>query len=130
VKVNGAAATPTVTTVDGVATVTVAAPAGGWVAGSTHKVELTVIDRTVTWTFGVGSIRTPTFAIEAEDFDNNGAAPSIASAMPYRGGALAGQPASNNKDYTRGNECASPLYRIGEDPQVPMDRTGDWVRSP
>jgi len=91
-------------------------------------VDLTVIDRTVSWTFGVANMRTPTFFIEAEDFDNNGAAPSIASAMPYRGGALAGQSASNNKDYTRGNEGASPLYRIGEDPQVPMDRTGDRDR--
>ena len=128
VLVDGVAATPTVTTVDGIATVTVAAPAGGWGGGTTHKVDLTVIDRTVSWTFGVANLRTPTFFIEAEDFDNNGAAPSIASAMPYRGGALAGQPASNNKDYTRGNEGASPIYRIGEDPQVPMDRTGDRDR--
>jgi len=120
IKVDGAAATPTVTTADGVATVTVAAPAAGWAGGSTHTVDLTVIDRTVSWTFGVANIRTPVFAIEAEDFDNNGAAPAAASVMPYRGGALAGQPASNNKDYTRGNEGSSPLYRIGEDPQVPM----------
>ena len=128
IKVDGAAATPTVTTADGVATVTVAAPAAGWAGGSTHTVDLTVIDRTVSWTFGVANIRTPVFAIEAEDFDNNGAAPAAASVMPYRGGALAGQPASNNKDYTRGNEGSSPLYRMGEDPQVPMDRTGDRDR--
>jgi hypothetical protein len=82
----------------------------------------------VSWTFGVGNIRTPVFAIEAEDFDNNGVAPAATSVMPYRGGALAGQSASNNKDYTRGNEGASPIYRIGEDPQVPMDRTGDRDR--
>ncbi|MSU84760.1 MAG: hypothetical protein EXS21_06540 [Pedosphaera sp.] len=128
VKVDGAAATATVTTVDGIATVTVAAPAAGWAGGSTHKVDLTIIDRTVSWTFGVANIRTPVFAIEAEDFDNNGVAPAATSVMPYRGGALAGQSASNNKDYTRGNEGASPIYRIGEDPQVPMDRTGDRDR--
>ncbi|MFM8880285.1 MAG: PA14 domain-containing protein, partial [Verrucomicrobiota bacterium] len=128
VTVDGVAATPTITTADGVATVSVAAPAAGWANGSTHKVELTIIDRTVSWTFGVGNIRTPVFAIEAEDFDNNGVAPASTSVMPYRGGALAGQPATNNKDYTRGNEGSSPLYRIGEDPQVPMDRTGDRDR--
>lgn len=128
VKVDGVAATPTVNTADGVATVSVAAPAGGWANGSTHKVELTVIDRTVSWTFGVGNTRTPVFAIEAEDFDNNGVAPAATSVMPYRGGALAGQPATNNKDYTRGSDGSSPLYRIGEDPQAPMDRTGDRDR--
>ena len=90
----------------------VAAPAAGWAGGSTHKVDLTIIDRTVSWTFGVANIRTPVFAIEAEDFDNNGVAPAATSVMPYRGGALAGQSASNNKDYTRGNEGASPIYRF------------------
>ena len=128
VKVDGAAAIATVNTVDGIATVAVAAPAAGWAGGSTHTVDLTIIDRTVSWTFGVANMRTPVFAIEAEDFDNNGVAPAATSVMPYRGGALAGQPASNNKDYTRGNEGASPIYRIGEDPQVPMDRTGDRDR--
>lgn len=128
VKVDGVAATPTISTVDGVATVSVAAPAGGWAGGSTHTVDLTVIDRTVSWTFGVANIRTPVFAIEAEDFDNNGVAPASTSVMPYRGGALAGQPATNNKDYTRGNDGSSPIYRIGEDPQAPMDRTGDRDR--
>jgi len=76
----------------------------------------------------VANIRTPVFAIEAEDFDNNGVAPAATSVMPYRGGALAGQPATNNKDYTRGNDGSSPIYRIGEDPQAPMDRTGDRDR--
>ena len=126
--VDGAAATPTVTTADGVATVSIAAPAGGWVGGTTHTVALTIIDRTVSWTFGVGNLRTPSFFIEAEDFDNNGVAPAVTSVMPYRGGALAGQAAVNNKDYTRGNDGSSPLYRIGEDPQAPMDRSGDRDR--
>ena len=125
-NVDGTVVTPTINTAGGVATISYA-PAAGWVAGSTHTNLLTIIDRTVSWTFGIGNIKTPTFFIEAEDFDNSGAGLPVASVMPYAGGAFAGLGATAT-DYIRNNEGASPLYRIGETPQVPMDRTGDRDR--
>lgn len=119
--------TPTVTTAGNETTVSYT-PAGGWTPNSTHTAALTYGDRTVSWSFGIGSLRTPTFFIEAEDFDNAGTSPAATSQMPYFGGALAGATSNDGQDYQRGNEGASPIYRIGEDPQVPMDRTGDRDR--
>jgi hypothetical protein len=125
--VDGTAVTPTVTTAGGNATISYA-PAGGWVADSTHVVRATIIDRTVSWTFGVGAHRTPTFFIEAEDFDNGGNGIAAASVMPYAGGAYAGVTAVASTDYTRNNEDASPIYRTEGEPNIPMDRTGDRDR--
>jgi hypothetical protein len=103
-------------------------PASPW-AETNHTVNLTFGDRTVAWSFTSGASRkTPTFFIEAEDFDNGGTSVAAASAMPYSGGAYAGLTAVAETDYSRGNEGASPLYRVNEDPQVPMDRTGDRDR--
>jgi len=124
--VDGTAVTPTVNTASGVATISYT-PAGGWVADSTHNVRATIVDRTVSWTFGVAAMRTPTFFIEAEDFDNGGNGIAAASVMPYAGGAYAGVTATS-ADYTRGDENSSPLYRTEGDPNVPMDRTGDRDR--
>lgn len=119
--------TPTITTAGNETTVSYT-PAGGWAANSTHTAALTYSGRTVSWSFGIGSLRTPTFFIEAEDFDNAGASPAATSQMPYFGGALAGATSNDGTDYQRPNEGSSPIYRIGEDPQVPMDRTGDRDR--
>lgn len=118
--------TPTVTTAGNETTVSYK-PAAGWTANSTHTAALTYSGRTVSWSFGIGALRTPTFFIEAEDFDNAGASPAATSQMPYFGGALAGA-TSTATDYSRPNEGSSPIYRIGENPQVPMDRTGDRDR--
>jgi hypothetical protein len=108
VKVDGAAATATVTTVDGIATVTVAAPAAGWAGGSTHKVDLTIIDRTVSWTFGVANIRTPVFAIEAEDFDNNGVAPA-ATSVPLSAPILTMVPSASALTVTPSTGAKEPM---------------------
>ncbi|MFM8358791.1 MAG: PA14 domain-containing protein, partial [Verrucomicrobiota bacterium] len=71
-----------------------------------------------------------TFFIEAEDFNFGGgqADPAASNMSTYRGGAYSGRSATAGVDYQRGNEGASPLYRIDENPQVPMDPTGDIDR--
>jgi len=125
-NVDGTVVTPTINTAGGVATISYT-PAAGWVAGSTHTNLLTIIDRTVSWTFGIGNIKTPTFFIEAEDFDNGGTAIAAASVMPYAGGAYSGVTATSG-DYNRDDENASPIYRTEGEPSVPMDRTGDRDR--
>ncbi|HMO66624.1 MAG TPA: hypothetical protein PKE47_15610, partial [Verrucomicrobiota bacterium] len=127
--VDGDPVTATVNKAGAETTVTYA-PAGGWAPGSTHTAALTFGDRTVSWSFIISSTlpATPTFFIEAEDFDTGGSGQAAASVMPYIGGAYAGLGATFNTDYNRGNEPSSPIYRMGEDPQVPMDRTGDRDR--
>jgi hypothetical protein len=83
----------------------------------------------VSWSFRTSSaLKTPTFFIEAEDFDNNGAGLAEASAMPYAGGAYAGLKATVGTDYQRDDSASSPLYRHGVNPRVSMDRTGDRTR--
>jgi len=119
-KLNGAAVSPTVTKTGSETTVSYV-PA--LVAGSTNTVELTYGDRTITSRFTAGELPNVAFFIEAEDF-NHGSGQSEAAASDmanYRGGAYGGKAAVAGVDYSRGNEGASPLYRIGEDPQVPMD---------
>ncbi len=118
--------TPTVNKANGEVTITYA-PAGGWAANSTHTAELTYGDRTVNWSFQIGSIRTPTFFVEAEDFDNNGVAQAAASAMPYFGGAYAGLGATAT-DYQRPAQADWPVYRMGEDPNVPLVLSPDRDR--
>jgi hypothetical protein len=99
--------------------------------GSTHRVDLTFLDRTVTWSFVVGSLRSARFFIEAEDFNyDGGKSRPEASLMPYMGGAYAGLGAVAGIDYQwGGSEPWSPLYRYGEQPEVPMYRTNDRDRN-
>lgn len=106
-------------------------PAAAFAAGSAHNVALTYGDRTVNWSFTVNSsnVNASTFFIEAEDFNTGGGqSQAAASVMPYAGGAYSGLSATQLIDYDRGNEDSSPIYRIGEEPSVPMDRTGDRDR--
>jgi hypothetical protein len=123
------AVTPTVTKTGTETTVTYQ-PAP-FVAGSTHRVDLTFLDRSMNWSFVVGSLPAAKFFIEAEDWNyDNGKAKPEASAMPYFGGAYAGLSAVVGVDYSRGgSEPSSPLYRIGEAEEVPMDRTNDRDRN-
>jgi hypothetical protein len=123
----------TTTTVNKVGTETTVSyqPPAPFAAGSTHVARLTFLDRTVNWTFVVGSLPAAKFFIEAEDFNyDSGKSKAEASAMPYFGGAYAGLGAVVGVDYSRGgSEPSSPLYRIGEAEQIPMDRTSDRDRN-
>lgn len=127
--VSGAAVTPTVTKSGGETKVSYK-PATNFAPGATIPVDLTYGDRTVSWSFRVGDIAATTFFFEAEDFNTGGGqAPVAASTMPYQGGAFAGLSAVHDVDYFRpGDENASPMYRMDEEPSVPMDRTGDRDR--
>ena len=125
--VDGTSVTPTVVKAGGEVKVSYT-PATPWADGL-HPVTLTFGDRTVSWSFRTSSaLKTPTFFIEAEDFDNNGAGLAEASAMPYAGGAYAGLKATVGTDYQRDDSAPSPLYRHGVNPRVSMDRTGDRTR--
>jgi len=119
-KLNGLGVSPTVTKSGNETTVSYS-PA--LVPGSANTVELTFGDRTITRSFTAGDLPNVAFFIEAEDFNHSsGQHVAAASDMAnYRGGAYAGRAAVAGVDYNRGNEGASPWYRIGEDPQVPMD---------
>ncbi len=125
--VDGNPVTPTVTKAGGEVRVSYT-PATPWADGL-HTAVLTFGDRTVSWSFRTTSaFRTPTFFIEAEDFNNNGTGLAEASAMPYAGGAYAGLQATVGTDYQRDDSAPSPLYRFGVNPRVSMDRTGDRTR--
>ena len=119
-KLNGLGVSPTVTK-SGTETTISYAPA--LVPGSANTVELTFGDRTITRSFTAGDLPNVSFFIEAEDFNHgSGQHEAAASNMAtYRGGAYAGKSAVAGVDYSRGSEGSSPWYRIGEDPQVPMD---------
>jgi hypothetical protein len=62
------------------------------------------------------------FVIEAEDFNHSGGQHvAAASVMPYYGGAYDNLGAVHNVDYFQAdNDPDSDLYRIGENPNVPM----------
>lgn len=125
--VDGNPVTPTVTKSGGEMHVEYA-PAAPWADGL-HPVSVTFGDRTVSWSFRTTSaMKTPTFFIEAEDFDSNNAGQAAASQMPYGGGAYAGLTAAVGQDYQRDDSASSPLYRFGVNPRVSMDRTGDRTR--
>lgn len=117
---NGLGVSPTVTKSGSETTVSYS-PA--LIPGSANTVVLTYADRTITRTFTAGDLDKVSFFIEAEDFNHtSGQSEAAASDMAtYRGGAYAGKAAVAGVDYSRPNEGASPFYRIGEDPQVPMD---------
>lgn len=126
--IDGATVLPTATKTGGVTTVRYA-PATHFGPNATVNVALTFGDRTITRQFLTGDIGTPAFFIEAEDFNTGGGqAPAAASVLPYFGGAFSGLSAVADVDYSRPNEDASPLYRMDEEPSVPMDRTGDRNR--
>jgi hypothetical protein len=131
--VDGTPVTPTVTRPDGDLHIEYM-PTTPWADGL-HTAAITYGDRTVSWQFRTtAAMKTPTFFIEAEDFDNNNAGQAAASVMPYAGGAYAGLKAVAGTDYQRGatpadgDSASSPLYRHGVSPRVSMDRTGDRTR--
>ncbi len=117
---NGAAVTPTVVKTGNETTVSYT-PA--LVAGSANTVVLNYGDRSLTRTFTAGTLDKVAFFIEAEDFNfGSGQSDAAASDMAnYRGGAYASRSAVLGVDYQRDSVGDSPLYRLGEDPQVPMD---------
>jgi hypothetical protein len=100
-------------------------PAGGFAMGSTNAVSLTLGDRTIGWSFIVGLPKTPTFWIEAVDFDyDSGKAKAEASVMPYLGGAYAGLGAVKGVDYDgRSTEPSNPYYRSPNTLGVPVSWT-------
>jgi hypothetical protein len=127
-KINDAAVTPVVVKV-GTENRVSYKPAAGFAAGSTNKVDLTFGDRTVSWTFVVGLPATPTFWIEAADFDyNGGQTKAEASVMPYMGGAYAGLGATAGTDYKAPFESSNPYYRYPSDVRVPFSFANDRDR--
>jgi hypothetical protein len=67
------------------------------------------------------------FVIEAEDFNHGGGQTvAAASTMPLASSLYDGLGAVHDVDYhTNGEQAESPLYRIGETPNVPIFETGD-----
>ncbi|MGD0537263.1 MAG: hypothetical protein ABSC03_06415 [Verrucomicrobiota bacterium] len=126
--INGTAVTPAANKSSGVTTVTYK-PAASFAMGSTNNVVLGFLDRTVAWTFIVGLPTTPTFWIEAADFDyNGGQTQAAASVMPYAGGAYAGLGAVAGTDYNGPNEGDNPYYRYPNTLQVPVSIATDFDR--
>ncbi|HKS36827.1 MAG TPA: hypothetical protein VJW76_06535 [Verrucomicrobiae bacterium] len=71
---------------------------------------------------GIGDLPASSFWIEAEDFNHSGGQTMpAASTMPYAGNAYDQLGAVIDIDYQRPQEVSSDLYRVGEDPNVPMD---------
>lgn len=127
-KINGTAVTPTVNKTGAETTVTYK-PEAGFPMGSTNHVALTFGDRTVDWTFIVGLPATPTFWIEAADFDHaGGQSRPEASVMPYAGGAYAGLDAVAGMDYKGFNTPDNPYYRHPNTVGVPVSFANDRDR--
>lgn len=127
-KVNGAAVTPTVTKT-GTETTIAYKPATPFAMGSTNTVELSFTDRTISWWFIVGLPATPTFWIEAADYDyNGGQTKPEASAMPYKGGAYAGLAGVAGTDYDGPFDSDNPYYRFPNTQRVPMSVATDFDR--
>ncbi len=128
-SINGEEVSPMVTK-DGGDTTIMYAPAGGMDPSTSYDVSLSFGDRTINYSFTTGPLPDAAFFIEAEDFDFGGGQ-NVAAASDmstYRGGAYAGRSSTANVDYSRPSVGDSPLYRFGEDPQVPMDSTADHSR--
>ena len=126
--INGAAVTPTANKVAGETTVTYK-PAAGFAMGSTNNVWLTFGDRTIKWSFIVGLPATPTFWIEAADFDySGGQTKPEASVMPYKGGAYAGLGATTGVDYSGPYDTDNPYYRYPNTLHVPVSIATDYDR--
>jgi hypothetical protein len=127
-SINGTAVTPNANKVSGTTTVTYK-PAANFALGSTNNVVLGFLDRTVAWTFIVGLPATPTFWIEAADFDyNGGQTQAAASVMPYSGGAYAGLGAVAGTDYNGPNDGDNPYYRYPNTLKVPVSIATDFDR--
>ncbi len=127
-RINGAAVTPTVTKTGDETSVTYK-PEAGFAPGSTNEVALTFGDRTVSWSFIVNLPATPTFWIEAADFDHDGGqSRPEASVMPYAGGAYAGLSAVAGTDYKGFNTPDNPYYRYPNSLGVPMSFANDRDR--
>jgi hypothetical protein len=115
-------------------------PAGGWAADTRHDIELTFSDGneedqyvcTVTKAFSTTFITAGTLFIEAEDFNYRNEENVGGNYFDF--GSPAGSynnlAAVHQVDYFQNNDDgASPLYRIGEIPNVPMvDIGGDRAR--
>jgi hypothetical protein len=128
-RVNGDPVTANVTKANGEMTVQYV-PTAPWAAGSVNQVSLTYGDRTVNWSFQVADMKTPTFFIEASDFNyGGGQTVAAASVMPYSGGAYAGLMPVHEVDYWRGDAVPDGnVYRVGETPNVPYSASGDRDR--
>ncbi|MHB8521776.1 MAG: PA14 domain-containing protein [Limisphaerales bacterium] len=129
--VDGVSVTPTVTK-DGTNTTVFYQPPTPLSSGSAdniHTVDLTYLDRTLSWSFQVGTIPTPSFFIEAADFNyDNGKSQPVASQMPYIGGAYAGLGATKGVDYVGAGDNDNPYYRYPNSLQVPMSFANDRDR--
>jgi len=127
-SINGTPVTPSVTKA-GTETTVSYKPAGGFAAGSVNNVSVTFGDRTVGWAFKVGLPATPTFWIEAADYDyNGGQSKPEASAMPYMGGAYAGLAGTAGTDYKGPFDGDNPYYRYPSSQQVPFSFADDRNR--
>jgi len=112
-------------------------PAGGFAAGTTYNYTLTFTDtsgatRTNTGSF-TSAYSAQAFVIEAEDFNHGGGQTvPAASTMPLQAGLYNNLGAVHNVDYHVEDVVNdSPLYRIGETPNVPMDlNNSDLNRGP
>jgi hypothetical protein len=126
--INGAPVTPTATKV-GTETTVSYKPAAGFTMGNSYDVAVTFGDRTVNWTFKVGLPATPTFWIEAADYDyNGGQTKPEASVMPYAGGAYAGLAGVSGTDFNGPNDADNPYYRYPNTQRVPMSFANDRDR--
>jgi len=127
VVANGTDITAGVTKTDNTEGVLVSyAPAGGLPAGK-HTYSLTFKNSAGEETVYNGSVTiigTPNnYIIEAEDFNfDGGQTIAAASVMPLQAGLFQDKAAVHNVDYFSPDAVVdSNLYRIGEDPNVPMD---------
>jgi hypothetical protein len=127
-KVDGAAVSATVTK-SGVETTVLYQPPTPFAANSRHTVDLTFLDRTLSWYFEVGSIPTPTFFIEAADYNyGGGQTKAEASVMPYIGGAYAGLSGVSGVDMMASGDPDSPYYRYPGSQTVPVSLANDRDR--
>ncbi|MBU6400414.1 MAG: hypothetical protein KGS61_08865, partial [Verrucomicrobia bacterium] len=105
------------------------APLSNAATNNIHSVSLSYLDRTLNWTFQVGTIPTPAFDIEASDFNHDsGQTQAAASQMPYIGGAYAGLGAAAGVDYGGPNDSDQPYYRYPNSLRVPVSFANDRDR--
>lgn len=133
--IDGTAVTPSVSTSGNIVTATWNSPTK-YALGSVHNGVLEYAigsgaPVTQNFSFTVRSLGIQDipagFSVEIEHFDfDGGQAVDSVSTMPYEGGEYVDKSAVHNIDYRQpGNEPASDLYRVGEDPNVPMDPQGN-----
>jgi hypothetical protein len=125
---DGASVTPVVTKT-GTETTVLYQPTAQFAAGSRHDVTVTFLDRTLSWYFEVGPIPTPTFFIEAADYNyNSGQTKAEASVMPYVGGAYAGLTGVAGTDLISSGDSDNPYYRYPSTQMVPTSIANDRDR--